>query len=375
MKTTKLKIAFLGPAYPIRGGIAQFIALLAEKLSEKGNQVTIFSFKKQYPKLLFPGKEQLDKSKKTFSAEILPVLTPYNPITWIPAFLKIKNWKPNILILKYWIPFFAPAFGFVIFLLKLFSKTKVIFLIDNIEFHEKWILGNLLTKFALSKADKLITLSESVYKDALKLFPKKNVILGFHPPYSCYDLQKYNKQKAKKKLKLEKKKVILFFGYIKPYKGLDILLEAFPLILKTIPDSHLLIVGEIYGSAEKYDKLIEKNMIQKEITFIRDFVANEEIELFFKAADVLALPYKQATQSGVAQIGYDFGLGAVATPVGGLPEMVIHQKTGIIANTISSEDFAKAIIDFFELDKKELAKNIKIENKKISWESFAEIIL
>ena len=369
-----MKIAFLGPAYPIRGGIAQFIAILADKLLEKENQVKIFSFKKQYPKFLFPGKNQLDKSEKTFSVEIQPVLTPYNPITWIPTFLKIKNWKPDILILKYWIPFFAPAFGFVIFLLKLFSKIRIIYLIDNIEFHEKWILGNFLTKFALSKADKLITLSESVYKDAMKLFPNKEVVLGFHPPYSCYNLQKYDKQKAKRELKLEKKKVILFFGYIKPYKGLDILLDAFPLILKTIPDSHLLIVGEIYGSAEKYDELIKKNNIQKNMTFISDFVPNEEIELYFKAADVLALPYKQATQSGVAQIGYDFGLGAVATPVGGLSEMVIHQKTGIIAGSTSSKDFAKAITDFFVLDKEKLKENIFEENKKYSWDSFVELL-
>jgi len=266
-----LKIAFLGPAYPIRGGIAQFIALLAEKFSKKENQVKIFSFKKQYPKLLFPGKDQLDKSEKTISIDIQPVLTPYNPFTWIPAFLKIKKWKPECLILKYWIPFFAPAFGFVILLLKLFTKTKVIYLIDNIEFHEKWMFGNLLTKFALSKADKLITLSDSVFNDAKKLFPKKNVVLGFHPPYSCYNLKKYNKQNAKRELKLEKKKVILFFGYIKPYKGLDLLLEAFPLIFKTIPNSHLLIVGEIYGSAEKYDELIKKKKKSKKYNFCQRF--------------------------------------------------------------------------------------------------------
>ncbi len=369
-----MKIAFLGPAYPIRGGIAQFIAILAEKLSKKRNQVRIFSFKKQYPKFLFPGKEQLDKSEKTISIEIQPVLTPYNPMTWIPTFLKIKNWKPGILILKYWIPFFAPAFGCVIFLLKLFTKTRVIYLIDNIEFHEKWILGNFLTKFALRKADKLITLSDSVFNDAKRLFPKKNIVSGFHPPYSCYNFQKYDKQKAKGELKLEENTVILFFGYIKPYKGLDILLEAFPLILKAIPNSHLLIVGEIYGSAEKYDELIRKNDLLKDITFVRDFVADGEIEKYFKAADVLALPYKQATQSGVAQIGYDFGLGAVATPTGGLPEMVIHQKTGIVAKSTSCEDFAEAIIDYFELDKVKLEKSIKKENKKYSWDGFAELI-
>jgi len=369
-----MKIAFLGPAYPLRGGIAQFIALLAEEFIKKNHEVKIFSFKKQYPKLFFPGKKQIEKNEKAPDFDIQPVLTPYNPFTWIPTAKKIKQWQPDILILKYWIPFFAPAFGFVLFLLKS-SKIKKIYLIDNIEFHEKWLFAKTLTKFAFSKADKLITLSKAVYKNAKEMFPNKNAILGFHPTYNCYDHNRFDKKSAKEKLGLNEKKVILFFGFIKPYKGLDILLYAFPKILEKIPNAHLLIVGETYGSSEKYYKIIKDLLLSGNIKFIERFVQTDEVEIFFKAADVLALPYKQATQSGIAQIGFDMMLGAVATPVGGLPEIVIDKKTGIVAKSCSANDFAQAVLDFFKLDEKKLKENIEIENQKYSWDSFAEIIL
>ncbi|MCK4653637.1 MAG: glycosyltransferase [Candidatus Cloacimonetes bacterium] len=369
-----MKIAFLGPAYPLRGGIAQFIALLAEEFIKNNHEVKIFSFRKQYPKLLFPGKKQIDENEKPPPFNIQPILTPYNSFTWIPTAKKIKQWQPDILILKYWIPFFAPAFGFVLFILKS-SNIKIIYLIDNIEFHEKWLFAKILTKFAFSKADKLVTLSKAVYKNAKEMFPKKNTILGFHPTYNCYNQNRFDKKTVKEKLGLNGKKVILFFGFIKPYKGLDILLYAFPKILEKIPNAHLLIVGETYGSSEKYYKIIKDLKFLKNIKFIEKFVQTGEVEIFFKAADVLALPYKQATQSGIAQIGFDMQLGAVATPVGGLPEIVIDKKTGIVAKSCSSDDFAQAVVDFFKLDEKKLKENIKIENRKYSWDRFAELVI
>jgi len=370
-----LKIAFLGPAYPLRGGIVQFIAILAEKLKEQNHRVKIFSFKKQYPKILFPGKDQFDRGKKKVEIEIQPILVPYNPFTWISAISRIKRWKPDILILKYWIPFFAPAFGVIIRMLKTISSAEIVYIIDNIDFHEKWPFAEILTKFALGRADKLITLSESVFEDARKIFPKKEIIAGFHPSYFIFDQHRFDKKSAKRELGLTGKKVILFFGYIKPYKGLDILLQSFPKILNKFPEAHLLIVGEVYGNDEYYLQLIAELQIKEKVTFIRKFVTDEEVEVYFKSADVLALPYKQATQSGVAQIGYTMNLGAVATPVGGLPEMVLHKKTGIIAKSVSPEDFAEAIQDFFKLDFENLRQNIVRENQKYSWENFIKLIL
>ena len=367
-----MKIAFLGPAYPLRGGIAQFIEIMAKKLSQE-NEVKIFSFRKQYPKLIFPGKDQTDKSDRKFDIDTDNTLIPYNPFTFIPTAKKIKAWKPDVLILKYWIPFFAPAFGTVLRLLG--NEIKTIYVIDNIDFHEKWFMGNVLTKFALKPADELITMSRSVYNDAVKLFPHKKVIHSFHPTYPHFNLNRYSRETAQAKLALTGKKVLLFFGYIKPYKGLDIIIKALPLILQKLPDAHLLIVGEVYGNDAVYLHLIEKLNLKKHITFVREFVKNEDVEQYFRASDVMMLPYKQATQSGVAQVAYNFGLGCVATPVGGLPELVIHKKTGIVAGSTSELDFAEAVVDFFGLEKAELQKNIEEENRKYSWEKFLQLII
>jgi len=366
-----MKIGFLGPAYPFRGGIVQFSTQLAQEFKHK-NEIKFFSFKKQYPKLLFPGKDQFSKSDKP-DFTIISKFTPYNPFTWLSTIKAINGWEPDILIISYWIPFFAPSFGFV--LRRLSKNIKLFYIVHNIDFHEKWIFAKSLTKYAFKKADKLFTLSESVYNDACRLFPKKKTIHGFHPVYNCYNFDKYTKISAKSELKLADKKVILFFGYIKQYKGLELLLRSLPNVINNINNAHLLIVGEVYGDIKKYQNAIHETGMKERITFINRFVKDEEIELFFKAADVLALPYISATQSGVVQIAYDMELGAVATPVGSLAELVLDGKTGIMAGDVSKEAFANAIVRYLELDQEILIKNIKEENKKYSWEALAELIL
>jgi len=276
-----MKIGFLGPAYPLRGGIAQFITLMALEL-KKNHEVKIFSFSKQYPKILFPGKDQIDRSEIKPDLEIEPVVVPYNPLTWPAAVKKIEKWQPDILVLKYWIPFFAPCFGWMIRKLKSKQKMKVIFAIDNIVFHEKWPLPDKLTEYALGKADALITMSDSVYQDTKKLLPNANIIQGFHPTYNCYNIGKYSHESAREKLQVKDKKVILFFGYIKPYKGLELLINSFPLILEKLPNAHLMIVGEVYGDDLVYFKLIESLNLQKQVTFLNRFATNEEVECIIK---------------------------------------------------------------------------------------------
>ena len=366
-----MKIGFLGPAYPYRGGIVQFSYQLAKEL-QYNNEIRFFSFKHQYPKILFPGKDQFSQNEKP-EFTIISKLTPYNPFTWFPTIKAINDWECDILIISYWIPFFALSFGFI--LRHLNNKMKLYYIVHNINFHEKWIFAKSLTKFALNKADLLVTLSKSVYNDAIKLFPKKKTVHGFHPVYNCYNFGKYTKSSAKSELKLTGKKVILFFGYIKQYKGLELLIRSLPNIINKIENAHLLIVGEVYGDAVKYHNAIKENELGNRVTFIDRFVRDEEIELFFKAADVLALPYIQATQSGVVQIAYDMELGAVATPVGSLSELVLDNKTGIMAADVSKESFADAIVQYFKLDQKELIRNINEESKKYSWEALAKLII
>ncbi len=367
-----MKIAFLSPAYPLRGGIVQFVSLMADSLSQK-NEVKIFSFKRQYPKILFPGKDQIDHEPNRYSFPINSDLIPYNPLTWKKTIRAINEFAPDILILKYWIPFFAPAFGFI--LKRINKKIKKVVILDNIDFHEKWIFGESLTKYALNYIDLFVSMSENVLADCNKIFPDKNKILAFHPNYQCYDFNKFTKISAKESLGFSGKKVILFFGYIKKYKGLDILLKAFQLISRKSNDYRLLIVGEVYGDENFYFDLIKELNISDKSVFINRFAENSEIEKFFKAADVLALPYKHATQSGVLKVADSFELGAVGTPIGGIPEMIQNGKTGVVAKSCSPEDFSKAIFDYFEIDENFIKKNISAKNSELSWQKFNDLIL
>jgi len=368
-----MRIAFIGPAYPLRGGIAQFITLMAQELGPH-HQVKIFSFHKQYPTFLFPGKEQNDPGDPPHDVEIEPAFTPYDPFSWYGGMQTISRWHPDLVILKYWIPFFAPAFGYLTRALQK-RGCRVVYVIDNIVFHEKWPFANSLTRYALGAADRLVTLSHSVYLDAKRIFPHSDVVEGVHPVYDCYNLGNYTRLSARQKLHLEGKKVLLFFGYIKHYKGLDLLLKAFPAVLRKLPDAHLLIVGEVYGDDEEYLGIIRERGIEEQVTFVRRFVANDEVELYFKAADVLALPYRSATQSGVVQIAYDMNLGAVATPVGGLPELIHPGKTGTLAASTQPDDIAAAVVEFFALPAKDVQKAVAAEARKYSWDALLELVV
>lgn len=365
-----MKIAFLGPAYPLRGGIAQFMAILANKLQERGHDIKIFSFKKQYPKLIFPGKEQIEKSKMFIELPIESSLIPYNPLTYEKTIKSILAYQPDILILKYWIPFFAPAFGYIISKLKRKSKIKVVYNIDNIDFHEKWIAGDMLTKYAMKKADFFITMSDSVTKSLFKLFPKlaeDKVVMIDHPTYDFYASEQKDNFNFQYNL--------LFFGYVKPYKGLDILLEAMPLVLAKIPQLRLTIAGEVYGDASIYQEIIAKNGISKSIDFQNRYISNEEVKDFFLKADVSVLPYKHATQSGIIQLSYAFGLPVIASSVGGIPEVINQGKTGSLVPVNDAKALAAAIIDFYEtFDLKESYQTIMKENSKYSWQPFIELI-
>ncbi len=365
-----MKIAFLGPAYPLRGGIAQFMAILASKLQKRGHEIKIFSFKKQYPKLIFPGKEQVEKSKMFIELPIESNLIPYNPLTYAKTIKSIIAYQPDILILKYWIPFFAPAFGYIINKLKRKSNIKVVYNIDNIDFHEKWIAGDLLTKYAMRKADFFITMSDSVTKSLFNLFPKlaeDKVVMIDHPTYDFYA--------SKQKDNFDFQYNLLFFGYIKPYKGLDILLEALPLVLTKIPQIKLTIAGEVYGDASIYQEIIQKNNLNKYIDFQNRYISNEEVKDFFHKADVSVLPYKHATQSGIIQLSYAFGIPVIATSVGGIPEVIAEDVTGKLVAVNDPESLAKAIISFYaNFDLEKSFKAIMKENSKYSWQPFIDLI-
>jgi len=371
-----MKIAIIGPVYPFRGGISHFSGCLYRELERSNHQTLLVNFSSQYPPLLFPGKNQTESDSYFHDLPSVRILTPYNPLTFRKSLIKTLEFKPDLVIFQFFLPFFIPAFHYLLKKLKR-RGVKTLIIAHNIKFHERWYFAEPLTRMLLRKGARIMTLSDTVYKDALKLLRNNDdkLIRGFHPLYTFHDQKIYTRDTARERLGLEKKRVILFFGYIKPYKGVDLLIRSFPLLKSKIKDAVLLITGEIYGNKEKYLELIRQSGYKNDIILIDDYISSADVELYFKAADLLVLPYRNATQSGVIQTAYVMGLGVVTTPVGGLPELVIPGKTGIIADSVSEDDLAEAMTSFFDLDEKIVRDNISQFCKKYSWNNFVQLIL
>ncbi|MFQ5750827.1 MAG: glycosyltransferase [bacterium] len=369
-----MKITIISTAYPLRGGIAQYTAILYHKLKQKNHTVNVLTFKRQYPKIFFPGRTQLDKgSDESVKIETEPILDSIGPLSWLITYKKIKTTKPDLLIFKFWMPFFAPCFGTICWLTKKFTDTKILYLCDNIIPHERRFGDVALTKFALKKADYFIIQSEVVKNDLLALFPQAQNKVVPHPVYEIFG-EVMDKHVAKKEIGLHDERVILFFGYIRAYKGLDLILLALPEILKKI-NVRLLVVGEFYDSEEKYKNIIETLGIEKSVLIHADFVVNEKVSLYFSAADVVVLPYKSATQSGIVQIAYQLNRPCIVTNVGGLAEVVIHNKTGYVVEPESPVALAHAVEKFYAEDKeREFVENVKVEKKKYSWDTMVKAI-
>lgn len=369
-----MKIIIVGTAYPYRGGIAHFNALLANYLSFKHN-VEIINFKRQYPKFFFPGKSQEEKSNiANTNTKITQLIDSLNPFNWIRVAKIIKQKRPDLLIFKYWIPFFAPCFGTISKLVKKNSNTKILVICDNIFPHEKRIGDQALTKYFLNRADFFIVQSKSVEKDLLSILPKAKYTYAPHPVYEIFG-ERLDKLTARKHLNLNYEKIILFFGYIRKYKGLNILLEAISLIAKNQTAPHLLVVGEFYENESIYRKYVVENKLENQVTFVPDYVPNDKVHLYFSAADVVVLPYISATQSGIVQIAYNFNLPVIVTDVGGLSEVVIDNQTGYVIPPNDPKKLADAILKFYTEDKGPiLIENIKQEKTKYSWEYFVSKI-
>lgn len=363
-----MRIAFLGPSYPWRGGIAQFAQNLAQKLATAGHDVVMFTFLHQYPALFFPGSEQKDTSGKPPELATQKILTPYNPITWFSAAHDINAWKPDVLIVSYWIPFMAPALGFILRKLK---STRKIYLIHNVEFHEKWLLAKALTRYAMQPADKFITLSDVSSKALINLLGagiKSRLLQLFHPVYEYLHLPDTHTDEDSYK--------ILFFGFVKPYKGLDILLQAFALALKTIPQLKLIVAGDVYGDKKNYLDLIESQQLKDNVELHFRYIADNEIEGFFNACDVCVIPYRSATQSGVVQLSYAFDKPVIATRVGGIEEAVTDGETGLLAEAENPADLAEKILAFYAQNRlPEFRENIRINNQRFSWDTFTTRLL
>lgn len=366
-----MRIAYLSTFYPFRGGIAQFNASLLREL-EKEHTVQAFTFSRQYPGFLFPGKTQMvTNDQKADTIDSKQVLDSLNPFSYFTAASKIKAFKPDLLIMKYWMSYFGPSLGTVAKLMP--KNTKVITILDNVIPHEKRFFDNAFTKYFLKQNDGFIAMSDKVLADLISLSPKSPYLRKDHPLYDHFGA-KINSEDAKKQLKLHtNKKTILFFGFIRDYKGLDVLIQAFG----KLNDSYqLVIAGETYGSFEKYTSLINYLPNKDNVFVYNDYISDEQVPLFFSAADICVLPYKSATQSGITSIAYHFEVPLIATDVGGLKETIQDGVTGLIVEKCEPDDIANGIIEYFEGNlSNALISGIRNIKDSLSWKKFSASLI
>lgn len=369
-----MRIVLVGTAYPLRGGIAHYIALLYQTLVQRGHEVFVLSFKRQYPKLLFPGKTQKDEGKELIAVQAIPLLDSIQPFSWLRAWLWLKKIRPDVVCFKYWMPFFAPSYSTLVIGLKYFLHVPSIFICDNIVPHEKKIGDAWLTRLALRFPDFFIVQSETVRSDLLSFRQNALHVKIPHPLYTIFP-PVIEKKEARKKLGIPLHvPLILFFGYIRPYKGLSCLIQALPEVRKSVP-VELLVAGEFYEEKKETMQLVKKLDLEKLVHFHDRFIENERVAEYFCASDLVVLPYRSATQSGIVQIAYYYEKPVVATAVGGLPEVISPGKTGYLVPPNDPSSLAKAIVQFFTKDKNFSFRHwIRKEKQAYSWDRLAEAI-
>lgn len=370
------RIIILGSAYPLRGGgLATFNERLARAFQEKGHKVTIFTFSLQYPSLLFPGKTQMSDEAAPNDLDIKVEVNSINPFNWIRSARKIKKLNPDVLVVRYWIPFMAPCLGTISRLVRKNGKTKVLAVVDNIIPHEKRPGDKALSKYFVNSVDGFLTMSESVLKDLKKFDKKKPRVFCNHPLYDNFG-RAIPMHQAREFLNLDPDfYYLLFFGFIRDYKGLDLLLMAMANEkIRQLPIK-LIVAGEFYSSMNPYLKIIKENKLEDKVILKSDFIANNLVSKYFCASNLVVQPYKDATQSGVTQIAYHFDKPMVVTNVGGLPEMVPHKKAGWVVNP-DSEEIAEAVYHIFTSDlDQQLIEGIQEEKKRFSWDYFTGSLL
>jgi D-inositol-3-phosphate glycosyltransferase len=370
-----MKIISLGPAHPYRGGPATFNDRLARQFFSEGHINDIVTFSLQYPGLLFPGKTQYTDGPAPEGIKITRELNSVNPINWILTGLKIKREKPDLLLIRFWLPLLGPSLGTVARIVKSNKHTKVICIFDNVIPHEKRPGDKILTKYFTGSIDGAIVMSQTVMDD-LKLFRKNiPVKLSPHPLFDNYG-EKISREEALKSLNLDSdNSYLLFFGFIRAYKGLDLLLEAFSDIRLRNRRLKLIIAGEFYEDDIPYRNLIKKYNLEEDVIFHDHFIKDTEVPLFFGAADLVVQPYKTATQSGVTQIAFNFEKPMLVTDVGGLREIVPDGKCGYVVKP-ESKYIAEAIVDYFDNKREaQFTEGVKLEKEKFAWNKMTRSIV
>lgn len=367
-----MKITLLGTAYPFRGGLSAFNERIAREFQEEGHDVDIVTFTMQYPSILFPGKTQYSSEPAPSGLRIRRMMNSINPFSWIRTGNRIRREAPDLLIIKFWMPFMAPCLGTIARIARKNRKTRVVTILDNLIPHEKRPGDNLFIKYFCRSIDRYVAMSESVLADIDKFDTVKPRVFSPHPIYDNFG-EPVSREEACRHLGLNPEdRILLSFGLIRDYKGLDWLLEAFA-ALKKRDGVKLVVAGEFYADGEKYHKLARDLGIDDEVVWRTEFVPDSEVKYYFCAADLVVQPYKTATQSGVTQIAYHFEKPMLVTRVGGLPEIVPDGKVGYAVEP--SPAAITAALEKFLKDSPDFSESIKEEKQKYSWEKMAEAII
>ncbi len=371
MKSDKPLVVFLGPAHPYRGGIASFTNRLAHEFNQQGWQSLVYTFSLQYPNFLFPGKTQYATEQETYGLEIHQAVNSINPFNWLKVGKELKELAPDLIIVRYWLPFMAPAFGTILRRAKSNGKTKVICIADNIIPHEKRLGDAMLTNYFQQSVDGFIAMSDQVMNDINHLKINQPKVLLAHPLFDHFG-EKKNQLEAKQALGLtETDKVLLFFGFIRHYKGLDLLLRAMADEQVKVLQLKLIIAGEFYEDENKYRSLVDELQLKDNVIFMNEFIPDDRVALLMSAADVLIQPYRHATQSGVTPLAMHFDLPMIVTNAGGLKEMVEDKVTGVVVEK-SPESIGSGIVEYFKMGKAYFEPGVIAQKKKYGWTAMVE---
>lgn len=371
-------VIIIGPAHPLRGGLASFNERLARAFMHNGYDVTICTFTLQYPEILFPGTTQYSEEPPPADLKILPMINSVNPLNWLLTGKKLRHLRADLIVVRYWLPFMGPALGTILRQVKKNSHTRIVCIADNVIPHEKRIGDKAFTRYFLKPVDAFITMSNKVLSD-LRQFTIKPAQCVSHPLYDNFG-NPVSMAEARSHLHLPAdKRILLFFGFIRKYKGLDWLLEAMH-ILKLHAEKHpdfempiLVIAGEYYEDPKPYETLLNTLRLHDSVILHTQFITDSEVKYFLCAADAVVQPYKSATQSGVTPLAYHFEIPMIVTRVGGLPDMVPDEKTGLIAEPTPSS-IAECIIRFYSMNRERMVQGLQEEKKKYSWQNLIDAI-
>jgi glycosyltransferase involved in cell wall biosynthesis len=359
------KVIIIGPAYPLRGGLATFNQRLAKQFTDEGHECAIVSFSLQYPSFLFPGTTQYSSDPAPGDVTIHTLINSVNPMNWLSVGNKLRKWKPDLIVVRYWLPFMGPALGTILRRVRKNKHTKIVCIADNVLPHEKRMGDIPFTKYFLKAPDAFVTMSEKVLGD-LRKFSNKPAQLVQHPLYDNFG-EAISKEEARSFLGLDAAdKIVLFFGFIRQYKGLDLLLKAMADERIRKENIKLLIAGEFYDDEKPYLQLIKENNLEQQVILKTTFISDSEVRYYLCSGDCVIQPYKNATQSGVTPLAYHFEKPMIVTNVGGLPSLVPHEKVGLVCEP-KPEAIAEAILRFYQLGEQYFIPHLRSEKEKYLW--------